>query len=87
MSSHSGQSSAPQSRSSVLHELTEQMLAEGYAVELKVTGASMTPFVCTDDLLTLERLAGEQAQVGDIVIWRVGSKVVIHRVIRRVPTK
>ncbi len=63
-----------------------ELLAEGTAVEIPVTGASMAPLIRTHDVLTLAPLEGRPVGLGDIVAFlRPDGRLVVHRVIATAP--
>lgn len=65
-----------------LRGLLDQLFGEGLAVELRVTGQSMSPFIRGGDLATLVPLKGRAARRGDVVAFRSGGQwLVIHRVV------
>lgn len=65
-----------------LHDLLHRLLDEGLAVELRVTGASMSPFIRGGDLLTLTPKGRRTVRPGDVVAFLAdGQSLVIHRVV------
>jgi phage repressor protein C with HTH and peptisase S24 domain len=66
----------------MLDELLTGLLDEGRRVELRVTGASMRPFLRSRDLVTVRPAA--TARLGDVVLIRLAdSRLLIHRVVGR----
>ncbi|MEM7349310.1 MAG: S24/S26 family peptidase [Acidobacteriota bacterium] len=62
--------------------LLTELLAEGLSVEIPVTGASMSPYIRSRDVITLAPLADEPVRRGDVVAFpRPGGRLVVHRVI------
>ena len=62
----------------VIGYLTTIYFGAGFAV---VEGTSMEPLFHTGDLVALWKKPPEEIEVGDIVVFRSGSKHVIHRVV------
>jgi len=56
------------------------LLNEGHEVTIPVKGYSMLPFICEKDTVVLEK-AGNDLQVGDIVLFTLGSQYIIHRIV------
>ena len=62
--------------------LVLSLLADGMSVELAVTGASMSPFIRSQDTVTLTPIDPQRIRRGDIVAFtRAGGQLVVHRVI------
>ncbi len=62
--------------------LVFELLAEGMAVEIPVTGASMSPFIRGLDVLSLAPLDRGAIARGDVVAFpRPGGRMVVHRVV------
>ena len=65
-----------------VHSLLHQLLAEGLAVELHVSGESMSPFIRSGDLLTVSPRGDDPVRRGDVVAFLAGRcSLVIHRVV------
>lgn len=65
-----------------VHPLVRELLAEGLAVRLRVTGRSMAPWLVDDDEVTLEPCAPGEAALGDVVLAQApGRPPVLHRVV------
>ena len=69
-------------------ELLRGLLAEGFDVELRVTGSSMAPFIVGGDLVTVSPCkmsprASVPIKIGDIVAFVAGGRLVIHRLVAR----
>lgn len=65
----------------ILFPEVDEMLREGREVEFRPKGSSMLPFIRGDvDSVVLVRKYSVEA--GDIVLARVGSRYILHRVIR-----
>lgn len=64
-----------------LHGLLGALLDDGLDVELLVTGASMSPFIRSGDLVTLVPRRSRTIRHGDVVAFLTGRRtLVIHRV-------
>jgi phage repressor protein C with HTH and peptisase S24 domain len=59
----------------------ERLLRAGRPVELELRGDSMTPSVRDGDLLTVAPLGDGRIQRGDVVLARIGGRLVAHRVV------
>ncbi len=58
------------------------LLAEGMSVELTVTGSSMSPFIRSQDTVTLEPIGAHRVRHGEVVaVARTGQRLVVHRII------
>ncbi len=70
-------------RTALLPLLTE-LFARGADVRIRVTGASMRPFLCGGEILTLRRPEGGGLRRGDLVLFvdRDGRPV-LHRIVHR----
>ena len=65
----------------VLLTEAERLLAAGADVELRVRGESMRPFLRDGrDTVTLRRIAPQDVRRGQIVLFRDGTRWVLHRV-------
>lgn len=65
-----------------VHPLVRELLSEGLAVRLRVTGLSMAPWLADDDEVTLEPCAPGVAALGDVVLVQApGRSPVLHRVV------
>jgi hypothetical protein len=65
-----------------LTTLLEQLLGEGTSVRFEVTGASMTPFIRSGDVVTLCPRSDGAVRLGDVVGVRRGQhRLLVHRVV------
>ena len=65
----------------ILFPEVDEMLREGREVEFRPKGSSMLPFIRGDvDSVVLVRK--DSVEAGDIVLARVGTRYILHRVIR-----
>jgi signal peptidase I len=70
--------------SELLTSLLEELLERG-TVTLKVTGKSMHPTIKHGDVITLAAYGASTPRVGDIVAFSRGTKLWIHRIVRKAP--
>ncbi len=61
-------------------ELTADVVRNFGEVRLKVTGASMLPYVWPGDVVTIERRDAADLRPGQIVLYRREERLVAHRV-------
>lgn len=62
----------------------EEMLAEGRSVQIRIKGHSMRPLLREGkDLVLLQRCDASELQPGHIVLFRCGSRHILHRIQRR----
>lgn len=73
--------SAPQP--DVRLDLVQEVIARGEEVPLKAHGLSMGHTVRDGEWILVQRVAPEQIRVGEIVLYRIPTTFVAHRVIRR----
>jgi Peptidase S24-like len=64
-------------------ELCVALLGEGRSVRFRATGLSMEPHIREGDVITVAPLSGEIRR-GDVLLYRVGPRLLAHRVIGRV---
>lgn len=64
-------------------EHLEGLLAEGREVELRIKGNSMRPLLRDGrDIVVLKPSDGQQIQPGDIVLFRIKERRILHRIVR-----
>ncbi|MBN1671888.1 MAG: signal peptidase I [Kiritimatiellae bacterium] len=73
----------PQSRSAAAATLLTQALSAGGEITLQLSGLSMEPAIRNSDSIVVHGVAPGRVRVGDVVLFRAGSDLVAHRVIRR----
>lgn len=61
--------------------LVEEQLAAGLQVSLPLRGISMKPLLREGDVLVLSPLHGQEATVGDVVLFRYGHRHILHRIV------
>ncbi len=65
-----------------LTRLAADLLRQGYAVQFRAPGRSMAPTLADGVRLLVEPLAADApVQVGDIVLARLGDRLLAHRVV------
>lgn len=67
-------------------ELAAEVLRSSGALRLQVSGTSMLPAIWPGDTLLIERMEGHAVSEGDIVLFRRGRRLVVHRVTGRIET-
>ena len=67
-----------------LPDLLADLLAEGWSVEMEVTGGSMAPCLLDGDVVTVAPIRGAP-ELGDIVVWVDRRRLLVHRVVARHP--
>ena len=65
----------------VVDAAIELLSAAGGTARLTVAGASMAPLLCQGDVI-LVRLGGVRPRLGDVVVRRQNSALVVHRVVK-----
>ena len=61
--------------------LVADLLRHDLIVRLRVTGHSMTPFIRTGDVLTVEPLRDRRLSRGDVILHAPGRRLVAHRIV------
>lgn len=67
--------------------LLEDVLGKGSSIEFQATGYSMRPAIMNGDHVRLAPLPASGPQAGDIVLFRAGVGVRLHRVIARADSR
>lgn len=62
-------------------KLLEQVLAESKYLSGKALGGSMWPFLRATDRLIIERISGCALSRGDVVLFRIDERFIVHRVL------
>ena len=77
--------------SEVLHQAAAEMFIEillgSGSARFRAEGCSMLPAVLPGDLLQIERTPFTEIELGDIVLFRNGSRLFLHRVFERQVTR
>jgi len=64
-------------------QLLADLLHDGVAISLRVTGASMRPFLAGGEVVTIEPVAPPAVRTGDVILTRgPAGQVLLHRVAR-----
>ena len=64
--------------------LSDQILSNGGALSFKAYGSSMTPFIKSGDVISVEPVAENSLTVGTIVLCKSSqTRAVAHRVVKR----
>ncbi len=67
-----------------LIRLSDQILCNGGALSFKAHGSSMTPFIKSGDVISVEPVAESSLTVGTIVLCKSSqTRTVAHRVVKR----
>ncbi len=64
--------------------LFEEILTQGTALRVRVTGRSMAPFVCGGDIVTIKQTDCLSLHIGDLMFFKNGQDLpMLHRIIRK----
>lgn len=63
-------------------DLCERLLAGGQAVRFRAEGWSMYPAIQDGEIVDVEPVSPLEIKVGDVLLCRIGTTVVAHRVVR-----
>ncbi len=63
--------------------LARELLGQGCAVRLQVTGRSMQPLIHSGDRVDIEPTTPDEVRVGDLALFALGERLFLHRVIDR----
>jgi hypothetical protein len=61
--------------------LAADLLRGGSPVRLEVTGHSMSPFIRSGDVVTIEPLSGRRPALGEVVAVAPASGLLVHRLV------
>jgi hypothetical protein len=64
-------------------KLSADLLAHNVAISMQTQGASMFPVVPGGSVLRVEPVKVEDLRRGDVIVYRVGDRMVAHRLIRQ----
>ncbi len=64
-------------------ELASGLLASGLGFRFQARGSSMLPLITDGEILHVQRASVAKLKVGDIVLFRQGTKFKAHRIIRK----
>jgi signal peptidase I len=65
-------------------ELAGEVLRSSGQLRLQVTGWSMLPSIWPGDVLLIERASPAEVSEGDIVLYRLDRRLMVHRVVAKV---
>ena len=67
-----------------LTALFEDILSRGLSLRIRVTGRSMTPFLCEDETVIIRKISATLLRKGDLIFFKdPGGCPVIHRILRK----
>jgi signal peptidase I len=72
-----------QARDQIKRSIAAEALRSGLHVHLRAMGTSMLPTLWPGDLLTIESIAVEQAEPGDLILYMHKGRFFIHRLIEK----
>lgn len=64
-------------------ELMVETLEKGDKLRFKALGGSMTPFIRSGDIITIEPVNHRNIVVGDILFYEADSEFLVHRLIEK----
>lgn len=74
----------PDTASSAVTGLFEDLLNSGVSLQVRVTGRSMTPFIRNGEIVTINKVRPLSLQRGDLIFFRNSQGFpVLHRLIRK----
>jgi hypothetical protein len=65
----------------VFRELLAELLVRGESATFRVAGSSMRPTIVAGDVITVRGVDPAELRVGDIVAFRRGNSLCVHRII------
>ena len=72
------------SDSALAPDLIEELLTGGNPVRMEVAGVSMAPRLRDHDHVVVKPLGGEDARIGDLLLFRnTAGALILHRLVRR----
>lgn len=66
----------------LLSQLSRDLLSLGLGVRFRAPGTSMHPIIRHGDLITVEPVAPFRLKKGDIILYRLQSDFIAHRIVR-----
>jgi signal peptidase I len=61
--------------------VSSELLALGYGVRFRASGASMRPAICDGDVITVEPAAPASLVPGNVIVYRQLNRVFAHRLV------
>jgi hypothetical protein len=68
--------------SEMFTDITMELLERGHSVKFRAPGRSMHPTIRAEETITVEPIEPPAVKRGDIILYRIESGVIAHRVIR-----
>jgi hypothetical protein len=68
--------------SEMFTDITMELLERGHSVKFRAPGRSMHPTIRAEETITVEPIEPSAVKRGDIILYRIESGVIAHRVIR-----
>jgi hypothetical protein len=62
-------------------DLAREVLARDSLLQFRARGGSMRPFIRDQDLIEVAPLSGEQARRGQVVVFELDGRLLVHRVV------
>ncbi len=69
--------------SPIVLDLLKETLSEGKRMTIQASGNSMFPTIFPGDWITIQRIPFSEICLGDIILFKIEDKMVIHRVLRK----
>jgi len=63
--------------------LSKDALARGASLRFRARGNSMRPFIKDGDILNIKPIEATEVQIGDVILFRQGRRILVHRVVKR----
>lgn len=67
--------------SRLLIEVLKESIQKGESIKIKLGGNSMWPFIKNGTNATIKKIEIEKLKIGDIIIFLINNKVIVHRII------
>jgi len=61
--------------------LGEELLNEGFELQITLGGYSMSPYLSNGETVIIKKESFNSLKIGDIIVFRSGSKMIAHRII------
>lgn len=64
--------------------LFEDLINKGFSIRVRVTGRSMTPFLRSGEVVTINEQRHDSLMIGDLIFFRNASgSLLLHRIVRK----
>lgn len=60
-----------------------ETLDKGFDLSFKALGNSMTPFICSGDVITVKSTESDNLSIGDIIFYVSETRFIVHRLIQK----